>query len=80
MAMSKPMLLEEFTRLPPALTVDCVDGLAGAIDAVAARARPSHHFLRYGWLAAALRTYGGHARTLTVAREGEPVVALPIVQ
>lgn len=79
MAMSKPMLLQEFTRLPPALIVDCVDGLAGAIDAVAAGARPSHRFLRYGWFAAALRTYGGHARTLTVAREGEPVAALPIV-
>jgi CelD/BcsL family acetyltransferase involved in cellulose biosynthesis len=79
MAMSKPMLLEEFTRLPPALTVDCVDGLAGAIDAVAARAAPSHRFLRYGWFAAALKAYGGHARTLTVAREGEPVAALPII-
>lgn len=79
MAMSKPMLLEEFTRLPPALIVDCVDGLAGAIDAVAAHAAPSHRFLRYGWFAAAIRAYGGHARTLTVAREGEPVAALPIV-
>lgn len=77
--MSKPMLLEEFTRLPPALTVDCVDGLSGAIDAVATRAAPSHRFLRYGWFAAALRAYGGHARTLTVSREGEPVAALPIV-
>ncbi|MBB4837241.1 MULTISPECIES: GNAT family N-acetyltransferase [Sphingomonas] len=77
--MSKPMLLEEFTRLPPALTVDCVDGLSGAIDAVATRAAPSHRFLRYGWFAAGLRAYGGHARTITVSREGEPVAALPIV-
>jgi CelD/BcsL family acetyltransferase involved in cellulose biosynthesis len=77
--MSKPMLLEEFTRLPPALTVDCVDGLCGAIDAVAKRAAPSHRFLRYGWFAAALRAYGGHARTITVSREGAPVAALPIV-
>jgi cytolysin (calcineurin-like family phosphatase) len=46
---------------------------------VAARAAPSHRFLRYGWFAAALRAYGGAARTLTVAREGEPAVALPIV-
>ena len=73
------MLLEEFTRLPPALTVDCVDGLSGAIDAVATRAAVSHRFLRYGWFAAALRAYGGHARTITVSREGEPVAALPIV-
>jgi len=77
--MSKPMLLEKFTRLPPALTVDCVDGLSGAVDAVATRAAPSHRFLRYGWFAAALRAYGGHARTITVSREGEPVAALPIV-
>ncbi len=77
--MSKPMLLEEFTRLPPALTVDCVDGLAGAIDMVATGAAPSHRFLRYGWFAAALRAYGGHARTITVSREGEAVAALPIV-
>ena len=77
--MSKPMLLEEFTRLPPALTVDCVDGLAGAIDSVAVGAAPSHRFLRYGWFAAALKAYGGAARTITVAREGEAVVALPLV-
>ena len=77
--MSKPMLLEEFTRLPPALTVDCVDGLAGAIDAVASAAAPSHRFLRYGWFAAAIRAYGGAARTIMVSREGEPVAALPIV-
>jgi len=77
--MSKPMPLADFTRLPPLLTVDCVDGLAGAIDAVAAGAAPSHRFLRYGWYAAALAAYGGAARTLSVAREGEPVVALPIV-
>ncbi len=73
------MPLAEFTRLPPALTVDRVDGLAGAIDHVAAGAAPTHRFLRYGWFAAALRAYGGAARTLTVAREGEPVAALPIV-
>ena len=77
--MTKPMPLDEFTRLPPALTADCVDGLAAGIDEVAARAAPSHRFLRYGWFAAALRAYGGAARTLTVAREGEPAVALPIV-
>jgi CelD/BcsL family acetyltransferase involved in cellulose biosynthesis len=77
--MTKPMPLDEFTRLPPTLAADCVDGLAAGIDAVAARAAPSHRFLRYGWFAAALRAYGGAARTLTVAREGEPAVALPIV-
>lgn len=73
------MPLQEFTRLAPALAADCVDGLAGAIDAVAERAAPSHRFLRYGWFDAALKAYGGAARTLTVAREGETVAALPIV-
>lgn len=73
------MPLDEFTRLPPMLAVECVDGLAAGIDQVAAGAAPSHRFLRYGWFAAALRAYGGAARTLTVAREGEPAVALPIV-
>ncbi len=77
--MSKPMPLGEFTRLPPALAVDCVDGLASAIDTVAAGAAPTHRFLRYGWYAAALKAYGGAARTITVLREGEPVAALPIV-
>ncbi len=78
-AMSKPMPLADFTRLPPALAVECVDGLAGGIDAVAARAAPSHRFLRYGWYEAALKAYGGAARTLSVSRDGEPLVALPMV-
>lgn len=77
--MSKPMPLSDFTRLPPLLAVECVDGLAGGIDAVAARAAPSHRFLRYGWYEAALKAYGGAARTLSVSREGEPLVALPMV-
>lgn len=77
--MTKPMPLDQFTRLPPALAVACVDGLAGAIDRVAARVAPTHRFLRYGWYAAALRAYGGAARTLVVSREGQAVAALPIV-
>lgn len=79
-AMTKPMPLDTFTRLSPALAADCVDGLAASIDAVAARAAPPHRFLRYGWFAAALQAYGGAARTLTVTREGEPAAALPIVR
>jgi len=73
------MPLDAFTRLPPALAADCVDGLAASIDAVAARAAPSHRFLRYGWFASALQAYGGAARTLTVTREGDAAAALPIV-
>lgn len=78
--MTKPMPLDTFTRLSPALAADCVDGLAASIDAVATRAAPTHRFLRYGWFAAALQAYGGAARTLTVTREGEPAAALPIVR
>ncbi|MCW3847960.1 GNAT family N-acetyltransferase [Sphingomonas sp. LB-2] len=77
--MSKPMPLAEFTRLPPVHAVDCVDGLAGAIDDAARGAAESHRFLRYGWYEAALAAYGGAARTLTVARDGETVAALPMV-
>lgn len=77
--MSKPMPLDSFTRLPPAHFVDCVDGLAGTIDTVADRAAASHRFLRYGWFDAALKAYGGAARTLLVSREGEAVAALPLV-
>lgn len=73
------MPLADFVRLPPVHAVDLVDGLAGAIDAVADRAAASHRFLRFGWYAAALAAYGGHARTATVTREGLPIVSLPFV-
>jgi CelD/BcsL family acetyltransferase involved in cellulose biosynthesis len=77
--MTKPMPLADFTRLPPLLAADLGDGLASALDTVAARAAPTHRFLRFGWFAAALAAYGGTARTLTVLREGSPVLALPFV-
>ncbi|QDX27432.1 GNAT family N-acetyltransferase [Sphingomonas suaedae] len=77
--MTKPMPLADFTRLPPLLSASIGDGLASALDPVADRAAPTHRFLRYGWFAAALHAYGGAARTLTIAREGAPVLALPIV-
>lgn len=73
------MPLAEFTRLPPLLTASIGDGLASALDAVADHATPTHRFLRYGWFAAALAAYGGSARTITVAREGVPVLAVPLV-
>lgn len=73
------MPLESYTRLPPVHAVECVDGLAAAIDGAAERAAPTHRFLRFGWFAAALKAYGGSARTLIVSREGAPVAALPIV-
>lgn len=77
--MTKPMLLADFQRLPPVARGSVADGLATAIDAVAARAAPSHGFLRYGWFAAALAAYGGQARTLTVEEDGAAMLALPFV-
>lgn len=97
--MTKSMLLAEFMRLPSPARVPMrgppvrglvLNGLSGAIDAVAARAVPTHRFLRYQWFAAALATYGGTARTIVVEDDGPmldpelapvlaPVLALPLV-
>jgi CelD/BcsL family acetyltransferase involved in cellulose biosynthesis len=78
--MTKPMLLAEFTRLPPVTRAIVLDGLSGAIDLVAEAAQSSHRFLRYQWFAAALAAYGGQARTILVEHDGDPVIALPIVR
>lgn len=78
--MTKPMLLADFERLQPALAVRVVDGLASAIDRVAEGAPATHRFLRYGWFAAALGAYGGHARTLVVEDGHVPRIALPLVR
>ncbi len=77
--MSKPMLLADFVRLPPAIRGDVVEGLAAAIDTVAEHGPQSHRFLRFGWYAAALAAYGGQARTLVVAEDDVPVLTLPFV-
>lgn len=77
--MTKPMLLADFVRLPPAVTVAVRDGLSGAIDTVAERAPVGHRFLRYGWFEAALKAYGGAARTLVVQRDGVAMAAVPMV-
>jgi CelD/BcsL family acetyltransferase involved in cellulose biosynthesis len=76
--MTKPMLLSEFTRLPPAMRATAFDGLSALIDAVAEQADEGHRFLRYQWFAASLAAYGGRARTLIVERDGYPVIALPL--
>jgi len=76
---TKPMLLAEFQRLPPVARGHVTEGLAVAIDDVAARAPASHGFLRHGWFAAAVAAYGGEARTLLVEEDGEPVLALPLI-
>jgi CelD/BcsL family acetyltransferase involved in cellulose biosynthesis len=73
------MPLAEFTRLPPLLTASSGEGLSSTLDVVADRAAPTHRFLRYGWFAAAIGAYGGSASTITVAREGVPLAALPLV-
>jgi CelD/BcsL family acetyltransferase involved in cellulose biosynthesis len=72
------MFLADFQRLPPVARASLADGLAAAIDTVAAAAAPGHAFLRYGWYAAALEAYGGHARTVLVEEDGVPTLALPI--
>ena len=77
--MTKPMLLADFTRLPPATRAVVLDGLSGAIDTVAEGAAPTHAFLRYHWYAAALSAYGGAARTIVVSEDDAPVIALPLV-
>jgi CelD/BcsL family acetyltransferase involved in cellulose biosynthesis len=76
---TKPMLLADFARLPPVARGTVTAGLAAAIDTVAERSAPSHAFLRYGWFAAALNAYGGEARTVLVEEDGEPTLALPLV-
>jgi CelD/BcsL family acetyltransferase involved in cellulose biosynthesis len=75
--MTKPMLLSEFTRLPPAMRATAFDGLSALIDAVAEQAAEGHRFLRYQWFAASIAAYGGRARTLVVESDGYPVSALP---
>jgi len=78
--MTKPMLLAEFTRLPPASRACPLDGLSAAIDLVAQSAPHSHRFLRYQYYAAALALHGGAARTMLVEHDGNAVIALPFVR
>ena len=78
--MTKPMLLAEFTRLPPASRACPLDGLSAAIDMVAQAAPASHRFLRYQYYAAALARHGGAARTMLVEYDGDAVIALPFVR
>ncbi|MEG3087068.1 GNAT family N-acetyltransferase [Sphingomonas sp. PB4P5] len=78
--MTKPMLLADFHRLAPLTRATTLDGLASAIDPVAAQAPDSHKFLRYQWFAAAIAAYGGTARTIVVETDGVPVIALPMAR
>jgi hypothetical protein len=75
--MTKPMLLSEFTRLPPKMRATAFDGLSALIDTVADGAPATHRFLRYQWFAAAFAAYGQRGRTLVVEHDGNPVIALP---
>ncbi len=77
--MTKPMRLDEFTRLPPTVRVEIVDGLSAAIDAVAEAGPTTHAFLRHQWFAAALAAYGGEARTLVATEDARAVLAMPVV-
>ncbi|MGY4396991.1 CelD/BcsL family acetyltransferase involved in cellulose biosynthesis [Sphingomonas sp. UYAg733] len=78
--MNKPMLLDDFVRLPAAVRAVALDGLSGLLDMVAEAAPETHRFLRYQWFAAALLAYGGAARTIVVEEDGNPVIALPMVR
>jgi len=78
--MTKPMLLAEFTRLPPASRACPLDGLSAAIDMVADAAPASHRFLRYQYYAAALALQDGAAHTVLVEHDGNAVIALPFVR
>lgn len=77
--MTKPMPLDQFVRLPRILRTETVDGLASALDIVAEAAPATHRFLRHQWYAAALKAYGGAARTLLVSAEEVPALALPMI-
>lgn len=77
--MTKPIPPSEFALPPAPMRSRAMAGLAGAIDAVAESAAPSHGFLRFQWFAAALGAYGGSARTLLVERGETPVAALPLM-
>ncbi|QNQ07802.1 GNAT family N-acetyltransferase [Sphingomonas alpina] len=78
--MNKPMLLDDFVRLPAMTRAVALDGLSGLLDLVAEAAPATHRFLRYQWFAAALQAYGGAARTIVIEQDGNPVVALPMVR
>lgn len=78
--MNAPLRLDEFERLPLGWTVQAVDGLSAALDKVADAGPASRRFLRYQWFAAALTVYGGQARTIVVASEMGPAIALPLVR
>ncbi|MCW6535726.1 GNAT family N-acetyltransferase [Sphingomonas lycopersici] len=77
--MTRPMPPDQFRRLARTLRGEIVDGLPAAIDLVAEAAAPTHGFLRYQWYAAALRAYGGAARTLTVSAAEVAMLALPMI-
>lgn len=76
--MSKPMRLDEFTRLPALARAVTVDGLSGLIDVVADQAEPRQRFLRYQWYAASLAIEPRATRTIIVESDGDPVIALPL--
>jgi len=75
--MSKPMRLDEFTRLPARARAFTVDGLSGLVDLVAEGAPVEQRWRRYQWYAADLAVNRGAARTIIVEQDGEPAIALP---
>ena len=76
--MNAPIVVGDRAMLAVQHAVLACEGLSPAIDAVAECGAPTHRFLRHAWFAAALRAYGGHARTWVVERAGVPVIAMPV--
>lgn len=77
--MTRPLRPADFQRASPRVEAVVAEGLPPCIDRVADAGPRTHAFLRRGWFAAAVESYGGRPRTL-VARLGETsVLALPFV-
>jgi len=74
----KPVPASDFAR-PPVCAGRIAAGLPATIDTVAQGAGDSHRFLRAGWYAAAVETYGGAPRTLVVEQGGAAALTLPMV-
>lgn len=70
----------DFATPAPPRAARIVEGLAGEIDAAAEAAAPTHRFLRQAWFAAALRAYGGDARTVVVENATGVAAAVPLVR
>lgn len=77
--MTRPLRPANLQRASPLVEAAVVEGLPACIDRVADAGPATHDFLRRGWYAAAVESYGGRPRTLVARAGGSPVLALPFV-